>query len=175
MLEDNDCLLIEETLAATVSSFVIRYHFGNVEPAACLQFQRTDRSDKKAALEILGKTADRGVAVSQKAWREASGVAAPDEGEAVIEKAQAPALPPDSAFGANDAESDIDELSRALSTEKKQELLAELDRIEAMDDISQRADALANLQRNIGNYFDGGDAEAEAMMKILERRILNEK
>lgn len=175
MLEDNDCLLIEETLAATVSSFVIRYHFGNVEPAAYLQFQRTDRSDKKAALEILGMTADRGVAVSQKAWREASGVAAPDEGEAVIEKAQAPALPPDSAFGANDAESDIDELSRALSTEKKQELLAELDRIEAMDDISQRADALANLQRNIGNYFDGGDAEAEAMMKILERRILNEK
>ena len=81
----------------------------------------------------------------------------------------------DSAFGANDAESDIDELSRAMSTEKKQALLAELDRIEAMDDASQRADALANLQRNISNYFDGGDAEAEAMMKILERRISNEK
>lgn len=175
MLEDDDCLLIEETLANTVSSFVIRYHFGNVEPAAYLQFQRTDRSDKKAALEILGMTADRGVAVSQKAWREASGVAAPDEGEAVIEKAQAPALPPDSAFGANDAESDIDELSRALSTEKKQELLAELDRIEAMDDVSRRADALARLQENIGSYFDGGGAEAEAMMKILERRISNEK
>lgn len=62
-----------------------------------------------------------------------------------------------------------------MSTEKKQALLAELDRIEAMDDASQRADALANLQRNIGNYFDGGDAEAEAMMKILERRISNEK
>ncbi len=44
-----------------------------------------------------------------------------------------------------------------------------------MDDASQRADALANLQRNISNYFDGGDAEAEAMMKILERRISNEK
>ena len=81
----------------------------------------------------------------------------------------------DSAFGANDAESDIDELSRAMSTEKKQALLAELDRIEAMDDASQRADALANLQRNISNYFDGGGAEAEAMMKILERRISNEK
>lgn len=53
--------------------------------------------------------------------------------------------------------------------------LAELDRIEAMDDVSQRADALANLQRNISNYFDGGGAEAEAMMKILERRISNEK
>ena len=126
------------------------------------------------ALEILGMTADRGVPVSQKAWREASGVAAPDEGEAVIEKSQAPMLQ-DSAFGANDAESDIDELSRAMSTEKKQALLAELDRIEAMDDASQRADALANLQRNISNYFDGGDAEAEAMMKILERRISNEK
>lgn len=174
MLEDDDCLLIEETLANTVSRFVIRYYFGNVEPAAYLQFQRTDRSDKKAALEILGMTADRGVSVSQKAWREASGVAAPDEGEAVIEKSQTPMLQ-DSAFGANDAESDIDELSRAMSTEKKQALLAELDRIEAMDDASQRADALANLQRNISNYFDGGDAEAEAMMKILERRISNEK
>ena len=174
MLEDDDCLLIEETLANTVSRFVIRYYFGNVEPAAYLQFQRTDRSDKKAALEILGMTADRGVTVSQKAWREASGVAAPDEGEAVIEKSQAPMLQ-DSAFGANDAESDIDELSRAMSTEKKQALLAELDRIEAMDDASQRADALANLQRNIENYFDGGDAEAESMMKILERRISNEK
>ena len=73
MLEDDDCLLIEETLANTVSRFVIRYYFGNVEPAAYLQFQRTDRSDKKAALEILGMTADRGVPVSQKAWREASG------------------------------------------------------------------------------------------------------
>lgn len=60
MLEDDDCQLLEETLAATVSSFVIRYYFGNVEPAAYLQFQRTDRSDKKAALEILGMTADQG-------------------------------------------------------------------------------------------------------------------
>lgn len=175
MLEDDDCLLIEETLANTVSRFVIRYHFGNVEPAAFLQFQRTDRSDKKAALEILGMTADRGVSVSQKQWRETSGIAAPEEGEAVIEKSQTPLPNASAAFGANDAESDIDELSRALSSEKKQALLSELDRIEAMPDAERRADALVKLQRNIGEYFDGGGAEAEAMMKILERRILNEK
>ena len=175
MLEDDDCLLVEETLARTVSRFVIRYHFGNVEPAAFLQFQRTDRTDKKAALEILGMTADRGVPVSQKAWREASGVAAPDDGEPVIEKSQSPMPDASSAFGANDAESDIDELSRAMSTEKKQKLLAELDRIEGLSDVSQRADALADLERNLGEYFDGGEAEAEAMMKLLERRLTNGK
>lgn len=175
MLEDDDCLLVEETLERTVSRFVVRYYFGDVEPAAYLQFQRTDRSDKRAALELLGMSADRGVAVSQKAWREASGIAAPDDGEPIIEKAQTAAADAfGSSFAGNETD-DIAELSRAMTGEKKQKLLAELDRIDAMTDVSQRADALVALEKNLGEFFDGGDAEATALFEILKKRIGNEK
>ena len=175
MLEDDDCLLVEETLERTVSRFVIRYYFGDVEPAAYLQFQRTDRSDKRAALELLGMSADRGVAVSQKAWREASGIAAPDDGEPIIEKAQTAAADAfGSSFAGNETD-DIAELSRAMTGEKKQKFLDELDRIDAMTDVSQRADALVALEKNLGEFFDGGDTEATALFEILKKRIGNEK
>lgn len=170
MLEDDDCQLLEETLAATVSSFVIRYYFGNVEPAAYLQFQRTDRSDKKSALEILGMTADRGVAVSQKAWREASGVAAPDEGEPCIEKSATGVS--DAAFGANEYEisADLAELAKARAKDGKP-LADEIERIGKITDPAEYADALQNLYDNILDFYNGGKNEAEAMAKILKKAI----
>lgn len=171
ILEDDDCQLLEETLATTVSSFVIRYYFGDVEPAAYLQFQRTDRSDKKSALEILGMSADRGVAVSQKAWREASGVAAPDEGEPCIEKSSMGAGITDS-FGANETEisADLEEFARARAVDGK--LLAdEIDRIAKITDPAEYADALQNLYANILNFYNGGKNEADAMAKILKKAI----
>lgn len=171
MLEDDDCLLLEETLAATVSSFVIKYYFGDVEPAAYLQFQRTDRSDKKSALEILGMTADRGVAVSQKAWREASGVAAPDEGEPCIEKTSMGAGITDS-FGANENEisPDLREFAKARAKDGKP-LADEIERIDKITDPVEYADALQNLYDNILDFYNGGKNEAEAMAKILKKAI----
>ncbi|MBR6389383.1 MAG: DUF935 family protein [Opitutales bacterium] len=171
-LEDDDCKIIEETLSKTVSRFVIRYYFGDVEPVAYLQFQRTDREDKKKALEILGMTADRGVAVSQSAWREASGVAAPADGEPIIEKSQ-PAQPA-SAFGANsNEERDLDLYAEAINTPQKQKLFEELDRIDSLSG-AERTEALIKLQQNLKNFFTDADAEAEAIAKILERRLKNE-
>lgn len=170
-LEDDDCKIIEETLSKTVSRFVIRYYFGDVEPAAYLQFQRTDREDKKKALEILGMTADRGVPVSQSAWREASGVAAPADGELIVEKLSN-TLP---AFGENSKEDgEIDLYAAAINTPQKQKLYAELERIENLDDASERAEALIKLQKNLKDYFTDADAEADAITKILERRLKNE-
>ena len=78
------------------------------------------------------------------------------------------------AANSRDEYADIDELSSAMS-EGKKKFLDELDRIEALTDVVERADAIANLETNIGKYFDGGDAEANAMMKILQRRLTNEK
>lgn len=173
MLEDDDCLMIEEALASTVSNFVIKYFFGSsVEPAAYLRFQRTDRRNKKEALDILALSADRGVAVSQKIWREVSGIPEPDANEAVIEKSQIQNQPINE-FGANETD-DINEL--AIARQKSiQPFLDELDRIETLADENEVQKALEKLNRNIMDFTDNGDAEAKALFDIIKRRIANEK
>lgn len=91
--------------------------------------------------------------------------------EELVDVPQMSAMP----AGFENESDDIAELSRAMTGEKKQKLLAELDRIDAMTDVSQRADALVALEKNLGEFFDGGDAEATALFEILKKRISHEK
>ena len=51
----------------------------------------------------------------------------------------------------------------------------ELARIEAMADASERTRALENLLKNLGKYFDGGKAEAEAWFEVLKEEFDNGK
>lgn len=151
--------MIEETLEHGLSLRVLQYYFGeDVVPAAKFALQRTDSTNAKEYLDVVERLSRLGIRLGKRTVRQACRMPDSAADEELVDVPQTSTMP----SGFENESDDIAELSRAMGTEKKRALLAELDRIEAMDDVSQRADALAELERNIGEYFDGGGAEAEA-------------
>lgn len=177
VLEEDDAQMIEEAIEHNLSQYVLEYYFGaDVVPAAKFILHRTDKTNIKEYLDVTERCARLGVLAAKSDVRQTCRIAEATDGEELVEV-------PDTGAGAGfsmpaansrDEYADIDELSSAMS-EGKKKFLDELDRIEALTDVVERADAIANLETNIGKYFDGGDAEANAMMKILQRRLTNEK
>ena len=171
-LENSDARMIEETLEHGLSLRVLQYYFGeDVVPAAKFALQRTDSTNAKEYLDVVERLSRLGIRLGKRTVRQACRMPDSADDEELVDVPQMSAMP----AGFENESDDIAELSRAMTGEKKQKFLAELDRIDAMTDVSQRADALVALEKNLGEFFDGGDAEATAIFDILKRRLTNEK
>lgn len=174
VLEEDDAQMIEEAIEHNLSRHVLEYYFGDGVPtAARFVLHRTDKTNIKEYLDVTERCARLGVLAAKNDVRHTCRIAEAADGEELVEAPQ-PAAPAPAADNSNEAGRDLDELSRAMRKGKAR-LLAELDRIESLDDAAARAGALADLEKNIAGYCDGGRAEAEAMMGILKRRFGDEK
>jgi Mu-like prophage protein gp29 len=174
VLEEDDAQMIEESIEHNLSRHVLEYYFGEGVPtAAKFILHRTDKTNIKEYLDVTERCAQLGVRAAKKDVRQTCRIAEATSDEELIEVPQS-AVPMPAAANSRETSGDLEELSRAMG-EGKSRLLAELDRIETLDDVVKRADALANLEKHIAEYCDGGKAEAEAMMNILKRRITDGK
>lgn len=177
ILEDSDCALVEETLAHYLSLPALEWRFGKgVKPAAYLQLTRKNRKDKLNQIAVYKGAAELGCKVAKRDVYEALELREPESGEDTVELSQtlAPSMPPPFANSAKAEDSAIDRVAAALG-DMAQPFYDELARIEAMSDASARGRALENLLENLGQYFDGGKAEAEAWMEILKEEFENGK
>ncbi|GEM_PF-1501821 len=174
ILEDADCALVEETIAHYLSLPALRWRFGDVQPAAYLQLTRKNRKDKLNQIAVYKGAAEIGCPVAKRDVYEALELREPEADEDITQLRQSTPATDMFANSRTPKDADIDELSRAMGS-GKEKLFAELERIDGMTDVVQRADAIAELERNLAQYFDGGKAEADALMKILKRRLANEK
>ena len=84
LLAEDDALLIENTLTAHVSRFVLRYHFGDAEPLAYLHVNTPVKSGDKDEMEIWAAAADRGVPLSITDFRERFNLATPEDGDELL-------------------------------------------------------------------------------------------
>lgn len=177
ILEDSDCALVEETLAHYLSLPALEWKFGRgVKPAAYLQLTRKNRKDKLNQIAVYKGAAELGCKVAKRDVYEALELREPESGEDTVELSQtlASSTPPPFANSAKAEDSAIDRVAAALG-DMAQPFYDELARIEAMSDASERGRALENLLENLGQYFDGGKAEAEAWMEILKEEFENGK
>lgn len=177
ILEDSDCALVEETLAHYLSLPALEWRFGKgTKPAAYLQLTRKNRKDKLNQIAVYKGAAELGCKVAKRDVYEALELRQPESGEDTVELSQtlAPSTPPPFANSAKAEDSAIDRVAAALG-DMAQPFYDELARIEAMSDASARGRALENLLENLGQYFDGGKAEAEAWMEILKEEFENGK
>lgn len=177
ILEDADCALVEETLAHYLTLPALEWKFGKgVKPAAYLQLTRKNRKDKLNQIAVYKGAAELGCPVAKRDVYEALELREPEAGEDTVELQQAlvPSSQPPFANSAKAEESAVDRVAAALG-DMAQPFYDELARIEAMSDASERTRALENLLKNLGKYFDGGKAEAEAWFEVLKEEFDNGK
>jgi phage gp29-like protein len=151
LLEQDDALLIEDTLNAQVCDFVLRYHFGErVEPLAYLKVRTGARTDDAADLKKWELGANHGVALSAVAYRERFGLPAPEEGEEILQPASGPAAVPLASEIANarsqaDRESDEREFEefegRALDRAQSATVAAHRPVLDRLGEIAETANA----------------------------------
>lgn len=177
ILEDADCALVEETLAHYLTLPALEWKFGKgVKPAAYLQLTRKNRKDKLNQISVYKGAAELGCPVAKRDVYEALELREPEAGEDTVElqQALAPSAQPPFANSAKAEDSAVDRVAAALG-DMAQPFYDELARIEAMADAAERTRALENLLKNLGKYFDGGKAEAEAWFEILKEEFDNGK
>lgn len=177
ILEDADCALVEETLAHYLTLPALEWKFGKgVKPAAYLQLTRKNRKDKLNQISVYKGAAELGCPVAKRDVYEALELREPEAGEETVELQQslAPSAQPPFANSAKAEDSAVDRVAAALG-DMAQPFYDELARIEAMPDASERTRALENLLKNLGKYFDGGKAEAEAWFEVLKEEFDNGK
>ena len=176
ILEDADCALVEETLAHYLTLPALEWKFGKgVKPAAYLQLTRKNRKDKLNQIAVYKGAAELGCNVAKRDVYEALELREPEAGEDIVELQQLSPTPQVSFTNAKPRkDSAVDRVAAALG-DMAQPFYDELARIEAMADASERTRALENLLKNLGKYFDGGKAEAEAWFEILKEEFDNGK
>lgn len=177
ILEDADCALVEETLAHYLTLPALEWKFGKgVKPAAYLQLTRKNRKDKLNQIAVYKGAAELGCNVAKRDVYEALELREPEAGEETVELQQslAPSAQPPFANSAKAEDSAVDRVAAALG-DMAQPFYDELARIEAMAGAAERTRALENLLKNLGKYFDGGKAEAEAWFEVLKEDFDNGK
>ena len=176
ILEDADCALVEETLAHYLTKPALEWKFGQgVKPAAYLQLTRKNRKDKLNQIAVYKGAAELGCNVAKRDVYEALELREPEAGEDIVELQQLSPTPQVSFTNAKPRkDSAVDRVAAALG-DMAQPFYDELARIEAMADASERTRALENLLKNLGKYFNGGKAEAEAWFEILKEEFDNGK
>lgn len=176
ILEDADCALVEETLAHYLTLPALEWKFGKgVKPAAYLQLTRKNRKDKLNQIAVYKGAAELGCNVAKRDVYEALELREPEAGEDIVELQQLSPTPQVSFTNAKPRkDSAVDRVAAALG-DMAQPFYDELARIEAMADASERTRALENLLKNLGKYFDGGKAEAEAWFEVLKEDFENGK
>ena len=179
ILEDDDCALVEETLAHYLSVPALKWRFGeDVNPAAYLQLTRKSRKDKLNQLSVFKGAAEIGCPPAKRDVYEALELREPEAGEAVAEL-QAAAMPgmeaePAQAFANSLPESDLERLAEARG-EDIAPLIEALEKISAESNSpDEYADRLAKLEAKVLDYFNGGKNEAAAWEEIF-RKVLNGK
>lgn len=176
ILEDADCALVEETLAHYLTLPALEWKFGKgVKPAAYLQLTRKNRKDKLNQISVYKGAAELGCPVAKRDVYEALELREPEAGEDIVELQQLSPTPQVSFTNAKPRkDSAVDRVAAALG-DMAQPFYDELARIEAMAGAAERTRALENLLKNLGKYFDGGKAEAEAWFEILKEEFDNGK
>lgn len=176
ILEDADCALVEETLAHYLTLPALEWKFGKgVKPAAYLQLTRKNRKDKLNQIAVYKGAAELGCNVAKRDVYEALELREPEAGEDIVELQQLSPTPQVSFTNAKPRkDSAVDRVAAALG-DMAQPFYDELARIEAMADASERTRALENLLKNLGKYFNGGKAEAEAWFEVLKEEFENGK
>ena len=176
ILEDADCALVEETLAHYLTKPALEWKFGQgVKPAAYLQLTRKNRKDKLNQIAVYKGAAELGCAVAKRDVYEALELREPEAGEDIVELQQLSPTPQVSFTNAKPRkDSAVDRVAAALG-DMAQPFYDELARIEGMAGASERTRALENLLKNLGKYFDGGKAEAEAWFEVLKEEFDNGK
>lgn len=176
ILEDADCALVEETLAHYLTLPALEWKFGKgVKPAAYLQLTRKNRKDKLNQIAVYKGAAELGCNVAKRDVYEALELREPEAGEDIVELQQLSPTPQVSFTNAKPRkDSAVDRVAAALG-DMAQPFYDELARIEAMAGAAERTRALENLLKNLGKYFDGGKAEAEAWFEILKEEFDNGK
>ena len=176
ILEDADCALVEETLAHYLTLPALEWKFGKgVKPAAYLQLTRKNRKDKLNQIAVYKGAAELGCNVAKRDVYEALELREPEAGEDIVELQQLSPTPQVSFTNAKPRkDSAVDRVAAALG-DMAQPFYDELARIEGMAGASERTRALENLLKNLGKYFDGGKAEAEAWFEVLKEEFDNGK
>lgn len=176
ILEDADCALVEETLAHYLTLPALEWKFGKgVKPAAYLQLTRKNRKDKLNQIAVYKGAAELGCNVAKRDVYEALELREPEAGEDIVELQQLSPTPQVSFTNAKPRkDSAVDRVAAALG-DMAQPFYDELARIEGMAGASERTRALENLLKNLGKYFDGGKAEAEAWFEVLKEEFENGK
>lgn len=176
ILEDADCALVEETLAHYLTLPALEWKFGKgVKPAAYLQLTRKNRKDKLNQISVYKGAAELGCPVAKRDVYEALELREPEADEDIVELQQLSPTPQVSFTNAKPRkDSAVDRVAAALG-DMAQPFYDELARIEGMAGASERTRALENLLKNLGKYFDGGKAEAEAWFEVLKEEFDNGK
>lgn len=185
ILEDADCVLVEETLAHYLSLPALEWKFGRgVKPAAYLQLTRKNRKDKLNQISVYKGAAELGCNVAKRELYEALELREPEPGEETVELSVPQAAAgteaqgePLSAFGnsAEASEADLSKMLDGLAAAKGKDIeplrrrLAELERI---TDAGEYAAALEKLNGDILGLI-GGENEASELQKILKREALD--
>ena len=141
-----------------------------------MQLTRKNRKDKLNQISVYKGAAELGCPVAKRDVYEALELREPEAGEETVELQQslAPSAQPPFANSAKAEDSAVDRVAAALG-DMAQPFYDELARIEAMAGAAERTRALENLLKNLGKYFDGGKAEAEAWFEILKEEFDNGK
>lgn len=147
ILEDDDCTLIEETLATKVNRFVIHWSHGDVPVLAYIKFNRSDKQNVDQDLKVDQFLVGAGAPVGVRATLERYGRDCPDTvaDDDILTAPAAPGRSPASDDEAtNNEETDNKETQLANATEAAHELGGTLHEI--LLPLLKRLQTIANIE-----------------------------
>lgn len=179
ILEDADCMLVEETIAHYLSLPALRWRFGDVKPAAYLQLTRKNRKDKLNQIAVYKGAAEIGCPVAKRDVYEALELREPEANEDCVVLAAMSQTPMSLPTFANSQspEAEIDAMLDELAKAKGKDIapfIKRLDEIGKITDAGDYADAMQKLYDDVLKLSNGGENEAAEMEKILKKSIGNE-
>lgn len=168
VLENSDATMIEEAIEHNLTHRVIEYWFGRgVKPAAKFILQRTDRTNIKDYLAVVERAARLGIEIAKDDVRSICKLPIPDDGaELVTPPANGEPL---NRISENEGDADLVKLAKARGGDVAAVVNALEKIISETSDNETYLSALEIFETDLPKFFSGGENEAEALAKILEK------
>ena len=181
ILETDDAVATEETLATNISRYVISYKYGPDAPVlAYLKFKKQDKQNVELDLEIDTFLRDSGAPLGVKNTLERYSRPVPEEGEELLTKPVAPALP---GQPKPDPEEDPELVNEAATQdigaclhEMILPLLKRLEAIAAVDDAGIQQHMIEKLLKDfpsIANAIQADDSLAKKLSPTLAGALVS--
>ena len=182
ILETDDAVATEETLATNISRYVISYKYGPDAPVlAYLKFKKQDKQNVELDLEIDTFLRDSGAPLGVKNTLERYSRPVPDKGEELLTKPVAPALPGQP--GKPQPDEDPELVNEAATQdigaclhEMILPLLKRLEAIAAVDDAGIQQHMIEKLLKDfpsIANAIQSDDSLAKKLSPTLAGALLS--